>query len=277
MPSYRFCRPDDLRLIVLAINECYRMHYPDMPEMTADKLKEHMTLFDVRPGNCMVALERNAPVGVVVSTKRAYGAWIQAIGCKPAVQRQGVASQLLEALIRKIAIQKTPDIAVDVPENNVAARSFFVSNGFDERGRYVSYQGPLLALASPCFSGQVEVVPAPGLLVHHAPFHAIPACWERHAESLAAYGSLPQGAVYREQGEVCGYVMYWGETILDLAVAPQADALTVSRALLGAMQANGITQATLPKVPDTEPLRAVLPQCGLQPITAYLLMGQALQ
>lgn len=275
MPSYRFCRPDDLRLIVLAINECYRMHYPDMPEMTEDTLKEHMTLFDVRPGNCMVALERNAPVGVVVSTKRAYGAWIQAIGCKTTVQRQGVVSQLLEALIRKIAIQKTPDIAVDVPEDNVAARRFFVSNGFEERGRYVSYQGFLGAPTS--LSAQVETVPAPALLVHYAPLHAVAACWERNPESLAAYGSLPQGAVYREHGEVCGYVMYWGETILDLAVAPQADALTVSRALLGAMQANGITQATLPKVPDTEPLCAVLPQCGLQPIATYLLMGRALQ
>ena len=275
MPSYRFCRPDDLRLIVLAINACYRMHYPDMPEMTEDRLKEHMILFDVRPGNCMVALERQAPVGVVVSTKRSYGTWIQALGCQPEVQRCGIASQLLEALIRKITIQKTPYISVDVPADNIAARACFASNGFDECGGYVTYEGALTAQAT--VPGEVEAVLAPRLLVHYGPFHPVPACWERTAESLAAYGSLPQGAVYREQGEVQGYVMYRGETILDLAVAPEADALVVSQALLGAMYTRGITRATLPKVPEAERLGAVLPQCGLHPSTTYLLMGQALQ
>ena len=63
MPSYRFCRPDDLPLIIRAINACYLMHYPDTPTMTDERLKEHMTLFQVRPGNCMVALERQQPVG----------------------------------------------------------------------------------------------------------------------------------------------------------------------------------------------------------------------
>ena len=29
MPSYRFCRPDDLTLIIKAINACYLMHYPE--------------------------------------------------------------------------------------------------------------------------------------------------------------------------------------------------------------------------------------------------------
>ena len=106
MPSYRFCRPDDLTLIIRAINACYLMHYPDEPAMTEERLKEYTTLFHVRPGNCMVALERQQPVGVVVSTKRDYGVWIQALGCQPAFQRRGIATQLLEALVRKIAIQR---------------------------------------------------------------------------------------------------------------------------------------------------------------------------
>ena len=275
MPSYRFCRPDDLRLIVLAINTCYRRHYADMPELTEEQLKEHMTLFDVRPGNCMVALERQAPVGVVVSTKREYGAWIQALGCQPAVQRQGIASQLLEALMRKIAIQKTPYISVDVPADNVAARACFASNGFNECGRYVTYAGRIVPPAA--VPGALEAVPAPRLLVHYGPFHTAPACWERRAESLAAYGARPQGVVYHEHGDVQGYVMYYRETILDLAVAPQVDLQMVSQALLGTLATQGITRVTLPKVPEIEPLCAVLPRCGLYPTTTYLGMGQALQ
>ena len=149
MPSYRFCRPDDLTLIIRAINACYLMHYPDEPAMTEERLKEHMTLFQVRPGNCMVALERQQPVGVVVSTKRDYGVWIQALGCQPAFQRRGIATQLLEALVRKIAIQRAPLVTVDVPTTNTPALRFFEAVHFTVRGRYVSYQGFLTENAWP--------------------------------------------------------------------------------------------------------------------------------
>src|SRR5215471_12979653 len=159
MPSYRFCRPDDLTLIVRAINDCYRMHYPDEPAMTEERFKEQMTLFDVRPGNCMVALERQQPVGVVVSTKRDYGTWIQAVGCQPAFQRRGIATQLVEALMRKIAIQRAPVVTVDVPVDNAPAGQFFAALGFTVRGRYVSYHGPVPA--APRTVSHIEPVPAP--------------------------------------------------------------------------------------------------------------------
>jgi len=274
MPSYRFCRPDDLRLIVTAINACYRMHYPDEPEMTEERFKEHMTLFDVRPGNCMVALERQQPVGVVVSTKRDYGAWIQAVGCQPAFQRRGIASQLVEALLRKIAIQRAPVVTVEVPEDNLPAVKFFAAAHFTVRGRYVSYQG--LLPEPPDTPGSIEAVPAPELLAHYVPFHTVSACWERHAESLAGYGALPQGYAYYVQGVVQGYLLHRDHTILDLASAPQADTEQVSAALLGRMRAAGLTHASLAKVPEGEPVGAAIERLGFSPTAHYLLMGQDL-
>ncbi|HSX83368.1 MAG TPA: GNAT family N-acetyltransferase [Candidatus Saccharimonadia bacterium] len=275
MPSYRFCRPDDLTLIIRAINACYLMHYPDEPAMTEERLKEHMTLFHVRPGNCMVALERQQPVGVVVSTKRDYGVWIQALGCQPALQRRGIATQLLEALVRKIAIQRAPLVTVDVPTTNTPARRFFEAVHFTVRGRYVSYQGFLTEV--PGIPGSIEAVPPPDLLAYYAPFHTIPACWERKAESLAGYGTLPQGYAYYAQGTVQGYLIHRGNTILDLALAPQADAKQVSAVLLGRMRAAGWTHATLAKVPEDEPIGPVLAFLGFTPTVDYLLMGQDLQ
>jgi len=275
MPSYRFCRPDDLSLIVRAINACYLMHYPDEPAMTEERLKEHMTLFQVRPGNCMVALERQQPVGVVVSTKRDYGVWIQALGCPPAFQRRGIATQLLEALVRKIAIQRAPLVTVDVPITNTPALRFFEAVGFTVRGRYVSYQGVLTE--RPGISGHIETVPPPDLLAYYVPFHPTPACWERNAESLAGYGTLPQGYAYYAQGMVQGYLIHRDNTILDLALAPHADVEPVSAALLGRMRAAGSTYATLAKVPEDEPLGPVLARLGFTPTANYLLMGQALQ
>ncbi len=275
MPSYRFCRPDDLTLIIRAINACYLRHYPDEPAMTEERLKEHMTLFHVRPGNCMVALERQQPVGVVVSTKRDYGVWIQALGCQPAFQRRGIATQLLEALVRKIAIQRAPLVTVDVPTTNTPARRFFEAVHFTVRGRYVSYQGFLTEM--PGIPGSIEAVPPPDVLAYYAPFHTTPACWERNAESLAGYGTLPQGYAYYAQGTVQGYLIHWGNIILDLALAPQADAEQVSAALLGRMHAAGWTHATLVKVPEDEPIGPVLVRLGFTPTADYLLMGQDLQ
>lgn len=274
MPSYRFCRPDDLELIVRAINQCCRIHETDAPEMTEERLKAHMTLFAVRPGNCMVALERQQPVAAIISTRRGADAWIQTLGCQPAFQRRGIASQLVEALVRKIAIQRTEDITVDVPDDNGVALDFFQSVGFEERGRLVTMQGELEMASDP--SGEVVQTPASALLDSYEAFHAVPACWERSAASLAGYGELIQGCAHRENGATQGYLLYQGTTILDLACAPDADVVRVSAALLGRLQATGAAPLTLPKVNVTDPLFDILQQQGLQPARGYRLMGQKL-
>ena len=274
MPSYRFCRPDDLALIVRAINQCCRIYEADTPEMTEERLKEHMTLFAVRPGNCMVALERQQPVAAIISTRREAGAWIQTLGCQPAFQRRGVASQLVEALVRKIAIQRTEDITVDVPEDNDAALDFFQAVGFEERGRFVTLQGELKVASDP--SGEVIQAPAAELLNLYEAFHAFPACWERSADSLAGYGELIQGYAYREDGVTRGYLLHQNSTILDLACAPDADAAQVSAALLARLHAVGASPVTLPKLNAADPLSDILQQQGLKPARSYRLMGQKL-
>jgi len=242
--------------------------------MTEERFKQHMTLFDVRPGNCMVALERQQPVGVVVSAKRDYGAWIQAVGCQPAFQRRGIATQLGEALLGKNAIQRAPVVTVDVPADNPPAGKFFEAAHFTVRGRYVSYQG--LLPEPPDIPGSIDVVSAPDLLTYYAQFHTVPACWERHVTSLAGYGALPQGYAYSTQGAVQGYLLHWDHTILDLAIAPQADAEQVSAALLGRMRTAGLTYASLAKVPEGEPIGPVIERLGFTPVGHYLLMGQEL-
>ena len=274
MPSYRFCRPDDLALIVRAINQCCRIHEADTPEMTEERLKTHMTLFAVRPGNCMVALERQQPVAAIISTRREAGAWIQALGCQPAFQRRGIGSQLVEALVRKIAIQRTKDITVDVPEDNDAALSFFQSVGFEERGRFVTLAGEPDSPVG--LAGEVVQAPAAELLNFYGEFHPFPACWERSLDSLAGYGELIQGHAYRENGALRGYVLHQGATILDLACAPDADAPQVSAALLGWLRTAGGSPVALPKLNAADPLLGILQQQGLRPVCSYRLMGQKL-
>lgn len=272
MPSYRFCRPDDLELIVRAINQCCRIHEPDTPAMTEERLKAHMTLFAVRPGNCMVALDRNQPVAAVISARREGEAWIQTLGCQPAFQRRGIASQLVEALVRKIAIQRTEDIAVDVPEDNEAALQFFQSVGFEERGGLVTMEGQ--RVRSGGASGEAVRAPALDLLQDYETFHASTPCWERSADSLAGYGELLHGYAYRDNGTAQGYLLYQDTTIFDLACAPGADAARVATVLLNQLPAG--LPLTFAKVGVNDPLAGILHQQGLQPVQRFRVMGQQL-
>ena len=274
MPSYRFCRPDDLALIVRAINQCCRIHETDAPEMTEERLKAHMTLFAVRPGNCMVALERQQPVAAIISTRREAGAWIQTLGCQPAFQRRGIASQLVEALVRKIAIQRTEDITVDVPEDNDAALNFFQAVGFEDRGDLVTLAGEPEGASDP--PGEVVQATASELLDSYEAFHTVPVCWERSADSLAGYGELIQGYAYRENGALRGYLLHQGAVVLDLACASDADAARISAVLLGRLRAAGVSPVTLPKLNAADPLLDILQQKGLKPVRSYRLMGQKL-
>ena len=79
------------------------------------------------------------------------------------------------------------------------------------------------------------------------------------------------------QDTVQVYLNQQDSTILDPALAPQADAEQVSAALLGRMRAAGWTHATLAKVPEDEPIGPVLARLGFTPTADYLLMGQNLQ
>ena len=80
MPLYRFCRPEDIPMIVQALNTCYDVHFPQHPAMTVAQFREEMGLISLWPSNTMVVLENNDPIAVIVGTKRPYGCWIAKLG-----------------------------------------------------------------------------------------------------------------------------------------------------------------------------------------------------
>ena len=153
-------------------------------------------------------------------------------------------------------------------------RDNFRGGAFAVRRAALSYQGLLSQGRHPCC---ITAVPPPDLLAYYAAFHTTPACWERNAESLAGYGTLPQGYAYYAQGTVQGYLIHRGNTILDLALAPQADAEQVSRLPYSAVCALPVGPSALAKVPEDEPIGSVLVRLGFTPTADYLLMGQDLQ
>ena len=67
MVAYRFCRPDDIPLLVTAVNRCYDAHFGGHDLLTVDDFRREMREVHLWPSNCMVALAGDEPVVAVRS------------------------------------------------------------------------------------------------------------------------------------------------------------------------------------------------------------------
>jgi GNAT superfamily N-acetyltransferase len=273
MPLYRFCRPEDIPMIVQALNMCDDVHFPQRPAMTVAQFREEMSLISLWPSNTMVVLENDDPIGVIVGTKRPYGCWIAKLGVRTDHQRQGIGRYIVEALTRKLSIIGPRVISVDVPVDNEGAAVFFSHLGFDTWGQYWSFAGHPQARASEGVR-QVHPVKPDVALSRYESFHPIPQCWERDAYTLQLYAGRLSGYAFWEQDIIHGYLLLHHQTIMDLAVDPHADPLRVGSALLQRAAVEVKEALHIDKVAAQDPVRVVLEQAGLTPRESHVHMVQ---
>ena len=125
MPSYRFCRSDDIPLLIDAHNECF---LPAFPERLRWDLLHYRALskeIDLWTSSCMVTLEEGKPVAVMLATKRETDMLVVAIGVKPEHRRLEHGRHMLRSLSAKQAILGPPRMTVELPAEAQEARSFF--------------------------------------------------------------------------------------------------------------------------------------------------------
>ena len=116
MSAYRFCRTDDIGLLVDALNRCWSPYFPDEPPMTPAAFKRSIRDLQVWCSSCMVAFAGSDPIGVLVGAKRPSGTLIHKIAVHPDHRRQGHGRHLLDSLGSKLAILGPPRIVAEVPE-----------------------------------------------------------------------------------------------------------------------------------------------------------------
>jgi GNAT superfamily N-acetyltransferase len=270
---YRFCRPEDIPLIVRAINACYDIHRPQSAPMTEAQFRAEMGLISLWPSNTMVVLEDNEPVAVIVGTKRPYGCWLAKLGVRPEYQRQGVGRYIVEALTRKLSIIGPRTISVDVPVDNTIAIAFFHALGFDTWAHYWSYTGyPSVRL--PEDLRHVHPVKSDVALSRYEAFHTAQQCWERDAHTLQLYAGRLTGHAYWEGEAIRGYILLHQHTVMDLAIASQADMLRIGTVLLQRAAADLHEALVFAKVAAADPLCTVLEQAGLTARQTHIHLGQ---
>ena len=306
MSSYRFCRTDDIGLLVDALNRCWAPYFPDEPPMTPAAFKRSIRDLQVWCSSCMVAFSGSDPIGVLIGAKRPSGTLVHTIAVHPDHRRQGHARHLLASLGSKLAILGPPRIIAEVPETFAPACELFRASGYvqeavlrdyvlerdenelavDQRSRpALSERGNVARVEGFVIPVTVDDLAANGLLGEAPPSPSASArqvhpqvCWRRSVETLTARKDDIAGLAVASDERIEAYLLY-----VKREVAPEVDAEIVSlrssiddggarlRQLLSQLRARGLGTFRFPKVHPAEISNELMETLGFHPTGGHLL------
>ena len=273
MSAYRFCRTDDIGLLVDALNRCWAPYFPDEPAMTPAAFKRSIRDLQVWCSSCMVAFSGSDPIGVLIGAKRPSGTLVHRIAVHPDHRRQGHARHLLESLGSKLAILGPPRIVAEVPETLAAACGLFNANGYVQEAVLTDYflhtedvraardeLGPHFVIPV-----TVDDLAANGLLEDaHQQF-----CWERSIETLTARKGEIAGLAVASDERIEAYLLYIKDGVLSLRSFVD-DGGARLKELLSRLRAQSVT-VRIPKVHAAEISRELLETLGFRAAAAHRL------
>lgn len=207
MAGYRFCRSDDVPLLVEAYNACYRVHFPELPPLTVDEFRRLTRDLNLWTSSCMVASVGSRPVGVMLAAKRDGDAnWIHSLGVHPDHRRQGHGKHLLTSLGQKLAILGPRRMLLELPRDATAARRFVEACGYTEQARYRDFvRQPGGAAATP----EIVMPITPAELVELGAFdHTARHCWRRAPRTLLNMADRLRGFAIPSGERIEAYVLY---------------------------------------------------------------------
>jgi GNAT superfamily N-acetyltransferase len=285
MTAYRFCRTDDIALLVDAVNRCWSPYFPDQPAMTPAAFKRSIRDLQVWCSSCMVAFSGADPIGVLIGAKRPSGTLVHKIAVHPDHRRQGHGRHLLASLGSKLAILGPPRMIAEVPETFDPACELFSASGYAQEALLTDYvlqpdeddAGETAGISDGRFAIPVTVddLAANGLLEEQAGSQV---CWKRSVETLTARKNEIAGlAVASDEGlEAC--VLY-----VACEACPEGAAEIVSlrtfveddggrlKQLLTRLRAQGMRTLRIPKVHPAEMSNELMSTLGFRPAGGHRL------
>lgn len=291
MPAYRFCRTDDIGLLVDALNRCWAPYFPDEPPMTPAAFKRSIRDLQVWCSSCMVAFTGADPIGVLIGAKRSSATLVHRIAVHPDHRRQGHARHLLASLGSKLAILGPPRLVAEVPETNAAACDLFSAAGYVQEAVLTDYVwqggGDPEGTAEGRFVIPVtmEDLAANGLLGEGRS----PVCWERSTDTLTARKDDIAGLAVASDERIEACILYIEgsegnrETDLGTARGPILEIVSLRsfvedgdgllRHLLSRLRARGVESFLFPKVHPAEISKECLEALGFRPTGTSRVYG----
>ena len=288
MSSYRFCRTDDIGLLVDALNRCWAPYVPDEPLMTPAAFKRSIRDLQVWCSSCMVAFSGSDPIGVLIGAKRPSGTLVHTIAVHPDHLRQGHGRHLLTSLGSKLAILGPPRMIAELPETLAPACELFSASGYVQEARLTDYvlerdENPSTRVEFPrslragddegrfLIPITVDDLAANGLLGEAGP----QVCWERSVETLTARKDEIAGLAVATDERIEAYVLYVtrGKEQAEIVslrsfIDDGGDRL---RQLLSQICARGMETFRLVKVHPAEISKKWLETLGFTPAGGHLL------
>ena len=240
MAAYRFCRTDDIALLVDALNRCLAPYQPDEPLMTRDAFKRSIRDLQVWCSSCMVAFSGPDPVGVLIGAKRPSGTLVHQIAVHPDHRRHGHGRHLLASLGSKLSILGPPRMVAEIPDTHAPACELFSASGYVQEARLTDYilQGMANEVSEPTDGRFVIPVTVDDLAANGLLGEADPqVCWERSVETLAARKADISGLAVASDECIEAYLLHLhdGEIVAlrsfveDGGIPPEAAALPAPR------------------------------------------------
>jgi GNAT superfamily N-acetyltransferase len=288
MPAYRFCRSDDIPLLVDALGACYAVHFPEQPTLSAADFKREIRELSVWSSSCMVASADGDPIAVVIGAKREHETLIHRIGVRPDCQRRGNARHLLESLSQKFSILGPPRIVSELPVDLPAVRDLFEAVGYTAEQAFADFALPE-PLAPPRAADGVSEVGLDDLLRYEALDPGVARSWERAPETLQNRKDQLRGLAVVSDTRVEAYALFRDlvaqgrrEIVALGAATPRGDGESDAGVLLEivvrvACQA-GALEVTVPRISDEEIPWADLESMGFQrgrTYTRYAALAQS--
>lgn len=266
MSAYRFCRTDDIGLLVDALNRCWAPYFPDQPPVTAASFKRLIRDLQVWCSSCMVAFVGSDPVGVLIGAKRPSATLVHTIAVHPNHVRQGHGRHLLTSLSSKLAILGPPRIVAEVPEALAAATALFSACGYTQATVLTDYV--LLARRNNATDKPDRFVIPVTIddLAANRLLGQTDVCWERSVETLTAKKGDINGLAVASDEQIEAYILYIepGEI---LALRSFVDDEGVGLKLL--LSRIGAGPLRLPKVTPGEISVQLLKTLGFEPTRSY--------
>jgi GNAT superfamily N-acetyltransferase len=283
LSAYRFCRTDDIGLLVDALNRCWAPYYPDEPPVTPAAFKRSIRDLQVWCSSCMVAFSGSDPIGVLIGAKRPSGTLVHKIAVHPDHRRQGHGRHLLASLGSKLAILGPPRIVAEVPETLVPARKLFAASGYVEEARLTDYvldrEAHDVGEAPGIFVIPVTIddLAANGLLGEGHP----QICWQRSVETLTARKDDISGLAVASDERIEAYVLYltrgMDETEIVSLRSFIEDGGARLKQLLSRLRTRGTQTFRFPKVHSAEISKERVKTLGFSPTGEHLLYAARAQ
>ncbi len=287
MSAYRFCRTDDVALLVDALNRCWLPYFPGEPAVTPATFKRSIRDLQVWCSSCMVAFAGADPIGVLIGAKRPSGTLVHRIAVHPDHRRQGHGHHLLESLSSKLAILGPPRLIAEVPEALAGTCGLLTASGYvqealltdcaldpdglsasrDAQRQRDGHEARQLGFVIPV---TVDDLTANGLLGDDDPH----VCWERSVETLTARKDDISGFAVASDERIEAYVLYTergaeGTEIMSLRSFIEDGGVRLAQ-LLAHLVARGTGPLRFPKVHPAEVSSERLAHLGFRAIGAHL-------